>query len=99
MLVPERAVWEVKKALRKHGHVTNEKKEKSKFHSPAEVTGVIVDGCVLSPPNRQLQKLHLASNRLKKVNHRSDIGKALLGEIRGRKAQIGQVKSGVVNEI
>ena len=92
--VPERAVWEIKKILRKHGHRHNAGKERSKRDRPAEVTGVIVSPRGLHAPNRLHKKCRDIRRELRRTSsdtHRAD----LTARVRGREAQMNQVKAGM----
>lgn len=88
--VPENAVWQIKKSLRKHGHRYKPSKERSKYGKPVEITGVILRSGGLCPPNRQHKKL---------IDVRRDFSKAqseeaknrIKAQIRGREAQISQI--------
>ena len=91
--VPEAAIWEVKKSLRKHGHSHNVSKERSKRLKPAEVTGVIVRPDGLRNPNRQYQKLHELRSQIDELGSSDDEAR-LLAELRSREAQINQIESG-----
>ena len=53
--VPEAAIWEIKKNLRRHGHHYSVHKERRKHLKPAEITGVILrlDGVVCPQPATQ----------------------------------------------
>ena len=92
--VPERGVWEIKKALRKHDHRHNAGKERSKRDQPAEVTGVIVGPGGLHVPNRlhkRLREIRCELRRTRSAKHRAD----LTAQVHGRKAQMNQVKDGM----
>ena len=90
--VPEAAVWEIKKVLRKHGHRYNTSKERSKRERPAEITGVILRSDGLHAPNRLHRKLYEIRRELGEVS--SHKHKATLEtEARGREAQMNQVTS------
>ena len=90
--VPETAVWEIKKMLRKHGHRYNTSKERSKRERPAEITGVILRSDGLHAPNRLHRKLYEIRRELGEVS--SHEHKATLeAEARGREAQMNQVTS------
>ena len=86
-----KVIWEIKGAVHKHGLKIKAEKELSLIDSPADITGVIVDGDRTKLPNRQLKRLfelraqrHLAkSNVLKRM---------LDSQIAGRVAQKRQVE-------
>ena len=94
--VPEDAVWEIKKVLRRHGHRYNAGKERRKHGRPAEITGVILRPDGLHVPNRLHKQLHdvrRALGRTRDAAHRT----ALQTKVRGREAQRQQVASGNAN--
>ena len=94
-VVPEAAIWEIKKVLRRHGHRCKAGKERSKHRRPAEITGVIVrpDDDDLHAPNRQHKKLRDVRRELDRT--RSDKDKVVLtAKVRGREAQMNQITSG-----
>lgn len=91
-MVPERAIWEIKKLLYKHGHNYQVAKERSKRERPVEITGVILRPDRLNSPNRQHKKLH--ELRREMINSKSDKNTShLMAKIRGREAQMNQVIS------
>lgn len=90
-LIPERAVWEIKKVIRKHGHSICVRKERSKIMK-AEVTGVIVGPDGLRTPHRQHKKRH--EIRVQYVNTKSLREKGfLLEKLTGYKSQLDQISS------
>ena len=90
--VPERAIWEIKKVLHKHGHSYHVTKERSKRDRPVEITGVILRPDRLNSPNRQHKRLH--ELRREMTSYKSDkIIPLLMAKIRGREAQMNQVAS------
>ena len=90
-IIRKEVIWEIKGAVHKHGLKIKAEKELSLIDSPADITGVIVDGDRTKLPNRQLKRLfelrgerHLAkSNALKRM---------LDNQISGRVAQKRQVE-------
>lgn len=91
--VPGAAIWEIKKALKRHGHYYSVHKERSKHLKPAEVTGVILCRDGLRAPNRQHQKLHDVRRQLGSAS--SDEEKVRLqAQLIGRVAQMNQISSG-----
>ena len=91
--VPEKTIWEIKVSLRKYGHHYQASKERSKHMKPAEVTGVILKRNELHAPNRLYKKLHDIRYQFKKS--RSQEQKTDLAvKIRGREAQLAQVRAG-----
>ena len=94
-IVPEKLIWEVKKSLHKYGHQYNILKERKKHKKPAEITGVILTPHGLRVPNRLHKKLHDIRSDLKgakSVKHKAEVE----AKIRGREAQMEQVKAGNV---
>lgn len=90
--VPEAAIWQIKKVLRRHGHRYNTSKERSKRERPAEITGVILRPDGLHAPNRLHKKLYEIRRGLGEAS--SHEHKATLkAEARGREAQMNQVTS------
>lgn len=91
--VSEKAIWEIKKTLRKHGHRYQPSKERSKHKKPAEITGVILRPSGLHAPNRLHKRLH--DVRREYVREKSKKSKANLEtKVRGREAQMNQVRAG-----
>lgn len=90
--VPEAAIWDIKKTLRRHGHRYKATKERSKHRRPTEITGVILRRDSLHAPNRQHKKLHDARRALAKTNSQSMRAKLAI-RVRGREAQMKQVTS------
>jgi len=89
-VVPGQAIWQIKQALRKHGHQYNVSKERSKRLKPVEITGVILNRDSLLAPNRQHKKLHAVRQELRKA--RSSKQRATLeAQFKGRIAQMGQI--------
>ena len=90
--VPEAAIWEIKKALRKHGHHYNVVKERSKRSRPTEITGVILKRGRLHPPNRLHKKLRDVRRELARPNS-DEHATNLKAKERGREAQMQQIIS------
>ena len=89
-VVPEIAIWEIKKALVKHGHRYKASKERSRHLKPAEITGVILSGNVLLAPNRQHKKIDAVRKELAVTCSPSHRAK-LEAQFRGRVAQFRQI--------
>lgn len=90
-MIPKKIIWEIKRAIRKHGLNIKAEKELSLIDSPADITGVIVDGDKTKLPNRQLKRLF----ELRGQRHaaKSAVLKRLLdNQISGRIAQRRQVE-------
>ena len=91
--VHERAVWEIKSILYRHGHKYAKHKECSRRDRAVEVTGVMLTRDGVKPPNRQRRKI---------AELRVDLGKAkssphkttMEAQLRGRLAQLGQIQAG-----
>ena len=91
--VPEVAIWEIKKVLRRHGHRYQASKERSNHRGLAEITGVILSPDGLHVPNRLHKKLHDVRHELGRA--KSNEHKTILeASVRGREAQMDQVTSG-----
>lgn len=89
--IPERAIWEIKKVLRKNGHLYSVHKERRKLRI-AEITGVILRPDGLHAPNRQHKKLHDLRLLLSKTNSVEE--KVRLGaQLIGRQSQFEQIFS------
>jgi len=89
--VPELAIWEIKKILKKHGHSYHCGKERSKWKKPAEVTGVIVHhNGVLLVPNRQHREVSRIRSQLKKKCGKEQ-RETLQAQLHGRVSQIRQI--------
>ncbi|PHQ97381.1 MAG: hypothetical protein COB39_10380 [Marinosulfonomonas sp.] len=90
-MVPKAAIWEIKKAIHKHGHKIKAAKEVSLIHAPADITGVIVTEGKTKLPNRQWKKLNelLAARSVAKG---SKLRQRLDNQISGRIAQKNQVE-------
>ena len=93
-IVPEATIWEIKKALCRHGHRYQVDKERSKCgRFAAEITGVILKPDGLHIPNRSHKKLHEIQRELKRT--KSDEHRATLkAQVHGREAQMRQILSG-----
>ena len=92
-MVPEAAIWKVKRELQGHGHRYNAAKERSRRGKPAEITGVILRPDGLHPPNRSRKRLREVRQEWKKA--RSGAERATLEvRLRGREAQLNQVMAG-----
>jgi len=89
-IVPKKLIWEVKGVLRRHGHAVAVSKERSRHLKPTEITGVIVQGNQLRPPDRSHKLLHDDKQQHRKAQLPEQ--KALLAaKIRGRRAQMNQI--------
>lgn len=91
--VPEKMVWEVKKTLFKYGHRYHVTKERKKHKRPAEITGVILTHDGLRPPNRLHKRLYEVRRDLKEAST-TKCKAEVKARIRGREAQMAQVKAG-----
>lgn len=94
--VPKAMIWDVKQILRRHGHRHAPLKERARRDRPAEVTGVILNRCGVTAPNRQRQKLHAVFSKLQDT-HSPKIRHGLEMQLRGRKAQMKQIDAGNLN--
>ena len=96
--VPKAIIWNVKQIIYKHGHRYAAHKERSRRDRPAEVTGAIVKLDEVTVPNRQRKKLLEVENELKRPKS-PEHAKHLEAQLRGRLAQVKQVKNGNHGEI
>jgi retron-type reverse transcriptase len=83
-------MWQIKKEIHRAG--LRYHKEKHFVEQPAEITGVIVSGDRLIPPNRQLKKLKDTQQALKKRVPAST-EKMLLERMTGLQGQLAQIRS------
>lgn len=88
--VPGNLIWDIKRALRRHGHKHNTEKEQSRFMQPSEITGVILFGHDLLVPNRQHKKLYEVRKMFKENRSPSQL-KKLKAELTGRESQFSQI--------
>ena len=97
-IVHKEVIWEIKKAVHKHGLKIKADKELSLIDSPADITGVIIDGDKTKLPFRQLKRLF----ELRGERHRAK-GAALKHlldtKISGRLAQKRQVEQGSIKTL
>ncbi len=91
-LVPEAAILEIKKTMRKHGHKYKVSKERSKHSKPAEIAGVILTPTGLHVPNRQHKKMHEVREALSAARS-PNWRLTLQAQLRGRQAQMEQITS------
>lgn len=90
-VVRKEVIWEIKGAVHKFGLKIKAEKELSLIDSPADITGVIVDGDRTKLPNRQLKRLF----ELRGERHRAKnivLKRLLDNQIAGRVAQKRQVE-------
>jgi len=89
--VRKEVVWEIKKAVHKHGLNIKAEKELSLIDSPADITGVIVVGNQTKLPNRQMKRLF--ELRAKRHAEKDRVLMLMLdSQIAGRLAQKRQVE-------
>lgn len=79
-------IWEIKQMIHRYG--LRYHKEKTFVDRPAEITGVIVNGDVVSVPNQQHLKRHVARHELQEAEGDTD---ALKNRLAGLDGQIRQV--------
>lgn len=90
-LIRKQVIWDIKQSVHRHGLKIKAAKELSLIDSPADVTGVIVDGDKTKLPFRQLKRLF--ELRAERHRARSTRLKNLLdSKIAGRLAQKRQVE-------
>jgi hypothetical protein len=88
--VSAKVIWDVKKEIHRAGHRYH--KEKLFVDGPAEITGVIVIGNELVPPNRQQKKIRESRKALKeRLNPRA--ARNLQNKLIGLKGQIKQIRT------
>ena len=92
-IIPENLIWKIKKSLHKYGHRYNATKEQKKHKKPAEITGVILTPHGLRAPNRLHKKLHDVRRDLKKARSKPQMAD-VEARLRGREAQMAQIKAG-----
>jgi retron-type reverse transcriptase len=88
--VPDRLMWEIKKVIHRSG--LRYHKEKTYRDHPAEVTGVVIVGHKVVPPNRQLLKKY----RVRRAFHaaKSELEKErVLQQLNGLIGQTSQISS------
>ena len=66
-VVRGQTLWDIKKALKKHGHRTKDSKEESRLGTTVTVTGVILRGGALLLPNVQHKKRYQIQKELERV--------------------------------
>jgi Reverse transcriptase (RNA-dependent DNA polymerase) len=86
----ERAVWDIKKTLRRFGHSYKVDKDRRVIDSPADITGVIINNGKLLLPNRQHLKIHNLKKALSKSLPNEE-KTTLLAKLHGSEAQARQV--------
>lgn len=91
--VPEALIWEIKRTLHRHGHRYASHKERARRDRSCEITGVILTRDGVAAPNRQRQKIHAVMDALR-CTKSEDQTKRLGAQLRGRLAQITQIKAG-----
>lgn len=87
-LVPGELIWSVRQLIRRAG--LRYHKEKHYVDHPAEITGVIVSGSRVVPPNRQLKNLFQARLALKATKD-TEASAKLKTKITGMEAQLRQI--------
>jgi retron-type reverse transcriptase len=91
-VVHEEMIWEVKKALFRHGHRYSREKECSRRDRPVEITGVILRREGVCVPNRQHKRVHEIREELRHAAPND--AKRLSRSLTGRLAQMGQIRAG-----
>jgi retron-type reverse transcriptase len=91
--VPDRLMWEIKKVIHRSG--LRYHKEKTYRDHPAEVTGVVIVGDKIVPPNRQLLKKYRAGRAFRAANSKPERERVLqqLNGLIGQTSQISSVNS------
>ena len=91
VIIRKELIWRIKQAVYKHGLKIKAAKELSLIDSPADITGVIIDGDRTKLPYRQLKRLF----ELRRERHlaKGNVLKRMLdNQIAGRLAQKRQVE-------
>jgi signal transduction histidine kinase len=88
--VSAKVLWEVKKEIHRAGHRYH--KEKLFVDGPAEITGVMVIGNDLVPPNRQQKKVRESTKALKERLN-ANAARKLENKLTGLKGQIKQIRA------
>ena len=91
-LVPEEAIWNIKKSLHRHGHRYQMAKERSKYLKPVEITGVILKPDGLHIPNRLHKGLRDVRAKMQEAKSKTEKENLKIRE-RGRVAQMNQIAS------
>jgi retron-type reverse transcriptase len=81
-------IWNIKTLIHRSG--LRYHKEKSYFDCPAEITGVIVHGYRLLPPNRQMKKLRAAEKLLRETKWEFEASR-IREKINGLQGQMAQI--------
>jgi hypothetical protein len=89
--LPTSVVWDIKRAI--HAGGLRYHKEKRAVDRRAEVTGVVIRGGKLLPPNRQWRKLRDAKREFHR-EHRPERSKRLMGRLAGLNGQVAQIAAG-----
>jgi hypothetical protein len=82
-------MWEIKRTIHRSG--LRYHKEKTFIDRPAEITGVIVKGDRLLPPNRQHKKLHETTTALRTISAPTKALQERKSGLQGQMAQIAAV--------
>lgn len=88
--ISDHLMWCIKRIIHRSG--LRYHKEKRYLDQPAEITGVIVRGQELLPPNRQLKKRHRAEKAIRASNSRRE-KEALANQIKGLQGQLSQIRN------
>ncbi len=91
-VVLSKDVWNIKKALFRHGHLYSRKKERHIISKAAEITGVIVSGELLLLPNRQHEKISILSKKHQNCSPGKE-KETIVRQLRGRRAQASQIQN------
>lgn len=94
--IHERAAWDIKVILFRHGHRYSKRKERSRRDRAVEITGVMLTRDGVTAPNRQRQKIVNLRDHMGKVKKSLEREK-LEAQLRGRLAQFGQIQAGNIS--
>ena len=90
--IPRGLSWDVRRIIRRHGHICNSTKARKRFHKATEVTGVIIRGDQATVPNRQLKRIHELRRELS-GSKSTEEELQILRELNGRESQIQHIRS------
>ena len=90
--IPRGLSWDVRRIIRRHGHICNPTKARNRFRKATEVTGVIIRGDQATVPNRQLKRIYELRREL--MGSQSTVEELqILRELNGRESQIQHIRS------
>lgn len=90
--IPRGLSWEVRRIIRRHGHICNPAKARNRFRKATEVTGVIIRGDQATVPNRQLKRIHELRRKMGEAKSTEE-ELQLMRELNGRESQIRHIQN------